>query len=115
MKQFKNKIWQEIEENNFDINESIAKKIRFFFFSLKITPNKEKLMNLEESIDSMLEQQLPLNKEKIKNFIEKNEEIGSYFSIENETLIFEYDNHKYKFNIDLLNFAKNEFCRTPPV
>ena len=103
MKKFKNDILNEIEENHFNINDSIEKKIRFFFFCLKTDFDENMLNDLKSNIESMFARTYQLNKEVIEKFLENNKEVKSNFSIEGDDLIFNYKSKKYKFNINIYN------------
>ena len=94
---------KELDENDGNISEGLEKKIRFFFFCLKIEPSKSKLDNLQSNIDNMLIQQKVLNEEKIKNFISDNKIFGSYFEIEKGNFFFYDNNKKYVFNYKQYN------------
>ena len=101
IKEYRDDLIKDIQNNEGIINQFIEKKIDFFFFSLKTNI----IFNLDKIIISIIKRQTPLTIKDIESFIKQNLDKEKAFYVNNNNLYLEYKGKKYNFQYN--NYNKN--------
>lgn len=109
LKKYKEHIFDLLENNNNKINSDIEEKLELYFFYLESDKSPD---SLEDIIEKSIQKNTPLNSEKIQKFIENNKNKTKNFYEKNNSLYLEFKGKTYDFkykdyNEKLLGFLEN--------